>query len=80
VDPCPMTQHGPWAVEIKKGIPGMACSKAHMFPRQAPKLQRCLQDVRTGDVIMVYKLCGHGAMLQCNAVWLTAHGRGWQEL
>jgi hypothetical protein len=55
-DMCPMALHGSWVV--KEGLAATACSKAHMFPRHAHALPRCLVDVWADDVIMTYKLCG----------------------
>jgi hypothetical protein len=58
-DMCPMALHGPWAIEKKKGLPTMACSKVHVYRRHAHVLPRCLQDMWEDDVNMTYKSCGH---------------------
>jgi hypothetical protein len=58
-DTCPMSHHGPWAVEIKEGFAVAACSEARVFPRYARVLLRRLQDVRVDGVIITRKSCAH---------------------
>jgi hypothetical protein len=41
-DMCPMALHGLWAIEIKKGLAALACSKARVFPGHAHVLLRHL--------------------------------------
>jgi hypothetical protein len=61
-DTCPMTLHGPWAIEIKEGLAVTVCSETRVFSRHARSLLRRLQDVRADGVIMTCKLCGHALL------------------
>jgi RNase P subunit RPR2 len=73
-----MALHGPWAVEIKKGLAAMTCSKARMFSRHARMLPKHLQDMRADVVIMTCKPCGQALQYHATVqpAQLLAHSRG----